>query len=42
MDGKKSRKKYRLRSRMAQDAYMANIFDAKFVNEHFTNFSDEI
>ena len=35
-------KKFRLGSRMVQDDFKANIFDAKFVNTHFTYYNDEI
>ena len=35
-------KKFRLGSSMIKDDFNANIFDANFVNTHFTNYYDEI
>ena len=42
MDEKKSLNKLYLKSSIVQDDTEASIFNANFVNTHFTNFSDEI
>ena len=42
MDKNYSQQKFLFKTGIVQDNFKANIFDANFVNNHFTHYYDEI